>query len=309
MEGMNLNDPLESFVEEERVLPRNMINLATVSISHVEHETPKLPKDIVKPELNVDRSSVDTKPTKLKHYDPKSLNVNTFCNIFLEGGVCLAGEENEQNKYSYQHDLIGFFDFDQEINVDLSGSKVAVNEAIKAGPGVNEKGASAFFNGDNFVTVNHYPAWNTTEMRISFWIYIIASTSDKDGMYCPLILKGYDDYKKHHFNRYPGIFIQETTRKIRAFVSLANRDKYRDVGRFVDLRASGLSRSDVSLSKGGLMFRLLSTSRNWSCTLTASSIRTKPWTAESWRTILTNCTSVDTPRTCKAARWPTTSTT
>lgn len=229
MEGMNSPDPLENLMEEERVLPRNIINLATVSITHVEHEAKKTPSEVVKPELQIERTQVDTKPTKLKHYDPKNLNVNTFCNIFLEGGVCLAGEENEQNKYSYQHDLIGFFDFDQEINVDLSGSKVALNEAIKAGPGVNEKGASAFFNGDNFVTVNHYPAWNTTEMRVSFWIYIIASTSDKEGMYCPLILKGYDDYQKHHFNRYPGIFIQETTRKIRAFVSLANRDKYRDV--------------------------------------------------------------------------------
>ena len=139
-------------------------------------------------------------------------------------------EDNEQNKYSYQNDLIAFYDFDQEINIDLSGSKIAINEAIKAGPGVDGKGASAFFNGDNYITINHYDKWDTKEMRVSFWIYVIETTHEKNTkMYCPLLLKGFDDYTTNKFNRYPGIFIQENTRKIRAFVSLANQDKYRDV--------------------------------------------------------------------------------
>ena len=174
-------------------------------------------------------TQIDTPPRIPKHYSPKQLSTSTFCNIFLEGGVCLAGEENEQNRYAFQQDLIAYFDFDQEINVDLAGSKLAINEEIKAGPGVDEKGASAFFNGDNWVTVAHNPAWDTNEMRVSFWIYLIETAHEKGTMmYCPVILKGFDDFSLQTYSRYPGIFINENTRRVRAFVSLANKDKYKD---------------------------------------------------------------------------------
>lgn len=193
-------------------------------------EIPKDPSEVHQPEPEPPRNMIDTKPVKPKHYDPAHLNINKFCNILLEGGVCLAGEENEVNKLAFQQDLVTFIDFDQEINVDLSGSKLTVNQPIKAGPGVDEKGASAFFNGDNFITMNHNEKWNSKELRVSFWIYVIETTHRKDTkMYCPLLLKGFDDFATQSFNRYPGIFIQENTRKVRAFVSLENSDKFRDV--------------------------------------------------------------------------------
>jgi hypothetical protein len=210
---------------------KHIINLAQMTLSNTAGalEHPKTTAEVHHPEPMRERREIDTKASKPKHYSPKNLTVNTFCNIFLEGGVCLAGEENEQNRYAYQNDLIAFYDFDQEINVDLAGSKIAINEEIKAGPGVNEKGASAFFNGDNWVTIDHHSGWETNELRISFWIYIIETTHEKSTkMYCPVILKGYDDFQKQTFHRFPGIFISENTRRIRAFVSLANKDKYRD---------------------------------------------------------------------------------
>jgi hypothetical protein len=116
----------------------------------------------------------------------------------------------------------------------LSGSKLTINEAIKAGPGVNQQGASVFFNGNNFVTVDHYEKWDTTEMRINFWIYIIDGSNDPESkLYCPILLKGHDDFATGSFVRYPAIFLHETQRKIRAYISLANKDKYKDVRRRV----------------------------------------------------------------------------
>ena len=211
--------------------PGHVINLALVSMRQTSKtiEQPRLPADVMQPAPLVERTLIDIKASIPKHYNPSSLTVNGFCNIFLEGGVCLAGEENEENKFAYQQDLIAYYDFDQEINVDRAGSKLAVNEAIKAGPGVDGKGASAFFNGDNYVTVDHYSKWDSQELRVSFWLYVIETTHESNTkMYCPLLLKGLDDFEKNHFDRFPGIFIQENTRRLRAFVSLANRDKYRD---------------------------------------------------------------------------------
>jgi hypothetical protein len=223
---------------------KTIINLAQMTLRSESktYEPAKRVAEIVQPDVALDLQQIDTTPRKPKHYDPTNLDLSKFCNIVLEGGVCLAGEQNEMNRYLNQNDLILHLDFNQEINVDLSGSKIAVNQAIKAGPGVDEKGSSAFFNGVNYVTVDHYDKWDSRELRVSFWIYVIETTKKKDTrMYCPLLLKGSDDFAEQKFNRYPGIFIQESTRKLRAFVTLENSDKFRDVrnnnGRVFGLKA------------------------------------------------------------------------
>lgn len=63
----------------------------TIKQAATVEEAPHSNSEVLAPEPPVARSTIDTKPVKPSHYDPKTLNVNTFCNIFLEGGVCLAG--------------------------------------------------------------------------------------------------------------------------------------------------------------------------------------------------------------------------
>lgn len=261
---------------------KTIINLAQMSLSSSDksYEPAKTVSEIAHPEDGLDLKNIDTKPSIPKHYDPKNLNLNKFCNIFLQGGVCLAGEQNEMNRYLNQDDMILHIDFDQEINVDLAGSKLTVNEAIRAGPGVDEKGASAFFNGDNYVTIDHSDKWNSKEIRVSFWIYVIETTKKPNTrMYCPLLLKGSDDFAKEEFNRYPGIFIQENTRKLRAFVSLENSDKFRDVnisyGREFGQKASG-----EYPCRDGLMSHLPSTPESYHSISMVCLTRTKLWTEE-----------------------------
>lgn len=289
---------------------KTIINLAQMSLrsDSTAYEPAKRVGEIVQPEDAFELTNIDTKPRKPKHYDPKNLDVSKFCNIVLEGGVCLAGEQNEMNRFLNQNDLILNLDFNQEINVDLSGSKLTVNQAIKAGPGVDEKGASAFFNGINYVTVDHYDKWDSKELRVSFWIYVIETTKNKETrMYCPLILKGSDDFTDEKFNRYPGIFIQENTRKLRAFVSLENSDKFRDVV-LIDGRVFGQKVSVECLCRGGHTYRLLSTVESSLSTSTGCWIPTRHSTEESSNLTRRSCSSEAIHHTQSAVRWPTTST-
>lgn len=115
--------------------------------------------------------------------------------------------------------------------MDLAGSKTRLHGKIKAGPGLDFPGASAFFNGDNHLKAKHRKAFNSKKLTYSFWIYLIANNVDKKSnrLFCPLILKGFDQFSGKKFHRYPGIYIDENTRKLRAYVSLSTDSRFPDV--------------------------------------------------------------------------------
>lgn len=115
--------------------------------------------------------------------------------------------------------------------MDLSGSKTIIEGDIKPGPGVDFPGSSAFFNGDNYLFAKHSKDLNSRDLTFSFWIYLISFNEDGKGVNLkfPLILKGEDDILRGNYQRYPGIFIDEETRKLRIYASLQTPGDFKDV--------------------------------------------------------------------------------
>jgi len=51
----------------------------------------------------------------IRKENPINVKKGRMCDIDLEGGVCLSNNRNEENKYSHQNGLVGYFDFNHQI--------------------------------------------------------------------------------------------------------------------------------------------------------------------------------------------------
>ena len=101
------------------------------------------------------------------------------------------------------------------------------------------------------------PDFSLPEFTYSFWVYLITFNKDgKDDLNCPIILKGNDDFKLKTFLRYPGIYINEKSRKIKVYISLNDKKNYKQVLFFL-YREFGQKVQGDYLYKDGLRSQLL----------------------------------------------------
>lgn len=74
---------------------------------------------------------------------------------------------------------------------------------------------------------------SSSTLTYGFWIFLIASKSSaekvQDDLFCPLILKGEDNFTLKKFERYPAVFFGEESRKLRVYASLERTEYFPDV--------------------------------------------------------------------------------
>lgn len=123
--------------------------------------------------------------------------------------------------------------------MDQTGSGSILERELRVGPGVDYPGSSAFFNGDDYLTAGHKDDLNSSELTYSFWIYLISfNPKGKDKLACPIVLKGGDNFGKGDYSRYPGIYVDEVSRRVRVYASLKSNERFKDVRQRL-LTASG----------------------------------------------------------------------
>jgi hypothetical protein len=82
-----------NILQRDKGTNRNVINLSQLTVVSLAQtsEVAKQPKELVHPGPPLPLKDVDIKPSLPKHYDPKKLSADRYCDIILEGGVCLSG--------------------------------------------------------------------------------------------------------------------------------------------------------------------------------------------------------------------------
>lgn len=75
--------------------------------------------------------------------------------------------------------LIGHYTFDESYEKDSSGHKNHLNGFIEYGPSYNIKGNSAYFSGNDMLTIKHNNEdYKGSDLSISFWIYLLEDSTD-----------------------------------------------------------------------------------------------------------------------------------
>jgi hypothetical protein len=82
--------------------------------------------------------------------------------------------------------------------VDSSGQKNHASNAIVSGPGLWGRGASAFFNGYDYVEIPHSTSFAAAgeAFSVTAWVYLMdapARPGDAAGRWCPIVHKGAED--------------------------------------------------------------------------------------------------------------------
>ena len=83
--------------------------------------------------------------------------------------------------------LVGHWKFDDLVGHDSSGLGNGMLPFPQVGPARGGVGASAYFNGTNYGYVGHIGAFESSDMTIAFWVYLL---QDATGQFRYLIQKG-----------------------------------------------------------------------------------------------------------------------
>jgi hypothetical protein len=162
------------------------------------------------------------------------LTEQKYCTLMIKGGICIAETNTLITQKQVQAGEIISFDFSSKINVNTAGGRQTLQGSpLVAGPSPDSQGNSAEYNGSNYNYIRHVDAFNSIdpsdEYTYSFWIYLFSyNKSSKNSLCCPIVQKGVDDFAKEKFDRFPMICVNEHTRKVKAYVSLADDTKFKD---------------------------------------------------------------------------------
>lgn len=83
--------------------------------------------------------------------------------------------------------LVGHYTFDDMVGHDSSGNGNGMIPHPEVGPSRGGVGASAYFNGTNYGFINHIGAFESTELTVAFWVFLLQERSTQ---YRYLIHKG-----------------------------------------------------------------------------------------------------------------------
>jgi hypothetical protein len=142
------------------------------------------------------------------------------CDMVSEGSICLFDGERVLLPNAAPSGCLGYWNFDDIRPLDSSGNNNHALRKVDAGPAFGGLGASAFFNGGEYLEVGFDKAFLTTDYTITFFFYLVEdSFSTKEGSrYCPLIQRGIDDLYAKNFNRAPGIYLDRKEKYIKTYI-------------------------------------------------------------------------------------------
>lgn len=83
--------------------------------------------------------------------------------------------------------LVGHWTFDDMVGHDSSGLGNGMKPAPQVGPARGGIGYSAYFNGTNYGSVNHIGEFESSDMTVTFWMFLL---QDSTGMFRYILQKG-----------------------------------------------------------------------------------------------------------------------
>eukprot|EP00742_Colponemidia_sp_Colp-10_P000203 GILJ01000231.1.p1 GENE.GILJ01000231.1~~GILJ01000231.1.p1 ORF type:complete len:402 (-),score=42.09 GILJ01000231.1:91-1296(-) len=162
---------------------------------------------------------------------PKPFSNPKECDIVADSAICLNGGAKVIVPDAQPKDLALHLSFDDCKCLDTSGLRNHARNVIPPGPAMGGFGASAMFNGFDWVEVPHSTDFYSREFSVTFWMYLMkdASSGPRSGKglrWCPLVQKGVDDNQKKTYDRSPAIFFDRRERALKAFVTTTENQDF-----------------------------------------------------------------------------------
>ena len=142
------------------------------------------------------QQQVSMKPQTAKSLPPALADApfkKQECDILAPGAICLFDGKKVLLPDAVQQGLVGHWTFDEVKPIDSSGHGNHAEHAIAAGPGVMGRGASAMFNGYDFVSIPHNDMMSGSDFSITFWMYLYKdpkALNTHGEAVCPILRKG-----------------------------------------------------------------------------------------------------------------------
>jgi hypothetical protein len=115
------------------------------------------------------------------------------CDIIAPNAICLFDGQKVLLPDSVPDGLVGHWTFDEVKPIDSSGRGNHGEHSIAAGPGVMGQGASAMFNGFDFVSIPHSKDFTGGDFSVTFWMYLYKdpkALNTHGEAVCPILRKG-----------------------------------------------------------------------------------------------------------------------
>jgi hypothetical protein len=115
------------------------------------------------------------------------------CDIVAPGAICLFDGKKVLLPDAVQKGLVGHWTFDEVKPIDSSGRSNHAMHSIPAGPGVLGRGASAMFNGFDYVSIPHSEDFDGSDFSVTFWMYLYKdpkALNTHGEALCPILRKG-----------------------------------------------------------------------------------------------------------------------
>jgi len=119
--------------------------------------------------------------------------LGTACEEDAADAICF-GENREQVLLppALPAGIVGYWNFDDSLPVDVSGNHFHGLASVQAGPSFAGQGSSAHFQKSNFMVVKHNEKLALKDFSYTFWVHLLDDTSGAhQGLrVCPLLRKG-----------------------------------------------------------------------------------------------------------------------
>jgi len=122
-----------------------------------------------------------------------SMLTDVACEEDAAGAICF-GDNREQVLLppALPDGIVGFWNFDDALPLDVSGNHYHGLASVQAGPSFAGQGSSAYFFKQSFLVVPHKEKLNLQDFSYTFWLHLL---DDVSGVHqglrvCPLLRKG-----------------------------------------------------------------------------------------------------------------------
>ena len=142
-----------------------------------------------------------------------------LCDITMEGGICLYGDETVYMPIAIPDKLVGYWTFDDDYGLDYSGNKNHALSPPTPGPGRGGKGNSASFTGQNYLEVSHSDSFDSKIFSMTFWVFIQKDSSTSGDRWCPIVQKGKDEESDVVYERAPAVYYDRQDKFLKVYIS------------------------------------------------------------------------------------------
>lgn len=156
---------------------------------------------------------------------------SALCDLQLTNGICLFGGQTVLMPDAVPAGLVGHWTFDDNKGLDSSGNQHHASSNPASGPAQASRGASAYFDGTDYLEITNLNTFNATVFSYTLWVYLYRDAEVESGLsvgfrWCSILQKGKDDPTHREFFRSPALFLDRKERTLRVYVSSTSNDTH-----------------------------------------------------------------------------------